>query len=228
MDAIIPAGAPELDAWQPWSPTEARQILADAPMPWYVAGGWAIDLGLGRTTRTHEDLEIAIARTDFARYREFITGLDRFDLYDAGGGRVARLDDGPPDPDNHQLWLLDREAQVWRMDTFLEARDQQTWSTHRDPRVRIPMAEAVRRTADGISYLAPALVLFMKAKAARPKDDEDLRTVLPTLDTGETDLLARTIALVHPGHRWLDTIRGTGEQTPKGAAHESVDDALPA
>jgi hypothetical protein len=227
VDAFIAEGAPELEAWQAWHPTEAQRILSDLPVPWYVAGGWAIDLGLGRQTRRHEDLEIAIARTDFARYREFVNTLGRFDLYDAGDGRLTRLDGGPSNPDNHQIWLLDRDAQVWRMDTFLEARDQRTWRTHRDPRIEIPMTEAVRRTADGIPYLAPALVLYMKAKAARPKDDADLRTVLPTLDTDERDLLARTIALVHPGHRWLDTIRGTTVDTQQGALHEVVDDALP-
>ena len=32
--------------------------------PWYVAGGWAIDLFLGRSTRAHSDVDIAILRRD--------------------------------------------------------------------------------------------------------------------------------------------------------------------
>ena len=34
--------------------------------PWYVAGGWAVDLHLGRPTREHEDLEIGVPRERFA------------------------------------------------------------------------------------------------------------------------------------------------------------------
>jgi hypothetical protein len=217
VDSIINAGAPELDAWQPWDPTHARQLLASVEVPWYVAGGWAVDLHLGRRTRDHEDLEIAISRGNFDDYRAYLDDLGGLDLYDAGGGQVARLAGREqPKPDNHQIWLLDREAQVWRMDTFLEPRDEETWTTHRDPRVRVPMAEAVRRDADGVPYLAPALVLFMKAKAARDKDDADLALTLPTLDSDELRWLARTIELVHPGHRWLDHL--APERSPAAAS----------
>ena len=32
--------------------------------PWFVAGGWAVDLFLGRETRAHEDIEVSIFRRD--------------------------------------------------------------------------------------------------------------------------------------------------------------------
>ena len=32
------------------------------PAPWFVSGGWAIDLFLGRVTRDHSDIEIGIYR----------------------------------------------------------------------------------------------------------------------------------------------------------------------
>src|SRR5690349_16504078 len=34
------------------------------PAAWWIAGGWAIDLFLGRVTREHSDLEIGIWRDD--------------------------------------------------------------------------------------------------------------------------------------------------------------------
>jgi Aminoglycoside-2''-adenylyltransferase len=209
VDPLFEADAPDLEAWQAWHPREAALILTECPVPWYVAGGWAIDLSLGRETREHEDLEIAISRVDFAAYRAFIVGLDRFDLYDAGSGRVSRLADGQePNQENHQIWMYERDAHVWRMDTFLEPRDARTWVSRRDPRIQVPMADAVRRTAEGIRYLAPALVLFMKAKHARDKDDLDLTVTLPTLDQTERRWLADSIDLVHPSHRWSTTVDG--------------------
>jgi len=32
---------------------------------WCVAGGWAIDMFLGKQTRPHEDMEIVVLRRDF-------------------------------------------------------------------------------------------------------------------------------------------------------------------
>ena len=40
-----------LDDWAPWTPKEVAERLKDVTVPWYVAGGWAIDLFLGRQTR---------------------------------------------------------------------------------------------------------------------------------------------------------------------------------
>ena len=36
--------------------------VADLPVPWYVAGGWAIDLFVGQVTRDHQDVDLVIGR----------------------------------------------------------------------------------------------------------------------------------------------------------------------
>jgi Aminoglycoside-2''-adenylyltransferase len=206
-------GVPELDAWEAWHPRQAAEILAECAVAWFVAGGWAIDLWAGRQTREHEDLEIAIPRSEFATYRAYLTGLGRFDLYDAGSGRVRHLADGQqPNPENHQIWLCERDARAWRMDTFLEPGDTRTWVSHRDPRIRVPMDEAVRVTDGGIRYLAPEIVLFTKAKHAREKDEADLTLALPMLDPAERRWLVDAIDVAHPGHRWLDSVDATGRR----------------
>jgi hypothetical protein len=99
--------------------------------------------------------------------------------------------------------VLDRSIRMWRMDTFLEPGDERTWVSHRDERMRLPLDEAIRRTPEGVPYLAPAAVLLAKAKHARPKDDGDLAHTLPTLSDAERAWLRAGIALAHPGHRWL-------------------------
>jgi hypothetical protein len=195
---------PDVDAWLPWHPTEVAVVLAGTDVPWAVAGGWAIDLHLGRETRAHSDVEVAIPNGLFPRFRRALTA---FDLYEALDGGVRKLgpDEGPLD---HQVWVLDPSVRKWRMDTFLEPGDERTWVSHRDERLTLPMAEAVRRTPDGIPYLAPAAVLLAKAKHARPKDEDDLSHTVPTLSVAEKRWLADAIAQVHPGHRWLGEIGG--------------------
>jgi hypothetical protein len=65
------------------------------------------------------------------------------------------------------------------------------------------MAEAVTRTADGIAYLRPELVLLGKAKHCRPKDEADLALVLPTLDQPARDRLRAGLVVADPNHAWL-------------------------
>jgi hypothetical protein len=40
------------------------ELLNSFRRPWFVGGGWAIDLFLGRETRNHQDIDIAIFRED--------------------------------------------------------------------------------------------------------------------------------------------------------------------
>ena len=46
------------------APLQVAQAMAGFRRPWFIAGGWAIDLFLGRVTREHADIEIAVLRTD--------------------------------------------------------------------------------------------------------------------------------------------------------------------
>jgi len=41
--------------------------------PWFIAGGWAVDLFLGRVTRSHKDIEIAIVRADQGALRAYLS-----------------------------------------------------------------------------------------------------------------------------------------------------------
>ncbi len=40
------------------------ELMRDFKRPWYIAGGWAIDLFVGRRTRIHNNVDIAIIRRD--------------------------------------------------------------------------------------------------------------------------------------------------------------------
>lgn len=81
----------------------------------------------------------------------------------------------------------------------------------RDSRIRRPYRAVIERTADGIPYLAPEVVLLFKAgssraKQPRDKDEADLLTVLPDLDRARLRWLDDALAIIHPTHPWRDTI----------------------
>lgn len=56
--------AHEHRAWAPLSPAEVSDLLRDLSVPWWVAGGWAIDLIVGKQTRPHADIDVQFLRAD--------------------------------------------------------------------------------------------------------------------------------------------------------------------
>jgi len=183
--------------WRPWRPEDVARRLHDVRAPWAVAGGWAVDLWLGEETRPHEDLEITVPRSGFDEVRAALAELD-FDVI--GDGRRWPLDD-PAFDVLHQTWGHDRTG-AYVLDVFREPHEDDTWICRRDESIRLPYADVVRRTAEGIPFVAPEIVLLFKAKAARPKDESDAAVVLPTLDAAQRAWLAAALDLVDPGHPW--------------------------
>ena len=195
---------PPLEAWRAWSPHEAAERLRGFAAPWCVVGGWAIDLFVGATTRAHGDLEIAIPRPAFARMR---TQLSGFALYVPGDGELRKLaDDEEPPLDRHQNWVLDTTESVWRMDVMLEPGDATTWVYRRDARLTAPRKQMVA-LRDGIPYLQPQGALLFKAKYADlAKSESDLNVCLPHLTPDARAWLRNALALMHPGHAWIERL----------------------
>ena len=210
MSELLPDGgvqlsSAEIDAlparWLScWTPGEVAQRLAGIAAPWCVAAGWALDLFRGTQTREHGDIEIAIPAASFPEVR------GRFPDYafDAvGSGRIWA--DAAPDAlaATHQTWLRDRGTGDYLLDVFREPHDRQTWICRHHATIRLPYARIVHRTADGIPFLAPELVLLFKAKHARPKDQADFETTVPYLSGAQRATLVELLGRAYPGHGWI-------------------------
>lgn len=192
---------PDDAAWAAWTPQEAALRLAGVETPWAIAGGWAIDLFLGRERRAHEDLEIGAPA---GRFGEIASALGELEFHVVARGVAAPVAEARESMKTvHQTWGLDRAANVWRIDVFREPHDGDHWVARRDESIRLPYDELIEHTADGIPYERPEVVLLFKAKHSRPKDEADLAAVLPHLNVERRRLLARWIEQVHPGHFWL-------------------------
>ena len=193
--------APPLSAWAAWHPRELAKRLVGVGRPWYVAGGWAIDLwresrGLP-PAREHSDVEICIPRPGLP---EFAAALHGLELYGVCAGAIWPLRGATPRRHVRQVWAA--EDGTYRTDLFLESGAGRQWIFKRDARIRMPVRAATGRTEDGIPFLRPEIALLYKAAHRRPKDEEDLEATLPLLDAQARDWLARTLALAHPGHPW--------------------------
>jgi hypothetical protein len=193
---------PDLSEWEAWSPAEIAARLAGVHAPWGIAGGWALSLFLGRRLRDHDDVELAVPAV---RFDELAARFDDRDFFVAGDGVVSPY---PERADTeHQTWARERATGRWRLDVFREPSDGPTWICRRDESIRLPYDELIARTDEGIPYLRPEVVLLFKAKARRPKDDDDLAAVLPSLGVRERTWLAAALARVHPQHPWLSDVQ---------------------
>ena len=192
---------PDIEAWYPWHPRDFAARMERAGVPWFVAGGWAIDLFLDMSTRDHEDLEIAVASSLFE------TLLPRFPEFDfwvpQGERKLARMSTESLAGESHQTWAYERAARVWRFDVFREPHDGDTWICRRDTSIRRPYPEVFEVSADGIPYLRPEICLLFKAKAVRDKDRADFEAALPRMSPAQRAWLHTALERVHPDHDWI-------------------------
>jgi hypothetical protein len=54
----------DLGTWRAVHPAEGAGWLSALTVPWWIAGGWALDLFLSVQIRAHEDLDIGVLRRD--------------------------------------------------------------------------------------------------------------------------------------------------------------------
>ena len=154
----------------------------------------------------HEDLEIALPA---ARFHEMAVRLHDCRLFVPDGGQLHYLGDRPGLLEHsHQTWV--EHAGRWRLDVMREPSDvgpggQDRWVCRRDANLRLPYAEVIRRDQTGVPYLRPDLVMLFKAKAVRPRDQDDFDRTVPDLSADERTHLAVWVARVHglehPGWR---------------------------
>ncbi|WP_217551139.1 hypothetical protein [Streptomyces sp. GbtcB6] len=207
MTDSLPPGGVVLDAdeltarWaDAWRPEQVAERLGGVGVPWCVAAGWALDLFRGEQSRDHGDLEIAVPVAGFAEVRDRFPGY----VFDAvGSGRVWATAGDEALAATHQTWIRDPASGQFLFDVFREPHEGGTWICRRDESLRLPYGAVIDRTADGIPYLVPELVLLFKAKETRPKDQADFDGVLPLLGRTRREVLGGWLTHVYPGHSWL-------------------------
>lgn len=193
---------PPIDAWQPMTVPEAQATFSKLGVPWWVAGGWALDLYLGRQTRVHHDIDVAVLRGD-----ESALGLLRpdFEIFVAHEGELTPWSGEPLPEERHQFWMARREA--WRCEVLLEQHDGLAWGFRRDTSITLPLNEFGAVTTTGIPIVAPKVALLYKANGHEiERNALDFRTVLPALDLIDRLWLREALTAVYRTHPWIDEL----------------------
>lgn len=198
VDATVDVAAP----WAPLTLTQVADVFTGADCMWLIAGGWAIDLFIGRQTRPHGDIDVLVPRRDQHAAQRQLAGWELFAADPPGSLRPWQsgetLSRGV-----HDIWCRRRGSSSWQVQLMLEESDGEDLVSRRDHRVRMPLAQARRTSPAGIPYLAPEIQLFYKASAPREKDQHDFQAALPLLAADQRTWLAQALALARPGHEWI-------------------------
>jgi hypothetical protein len=195
--------------WQPWRPEDVARFFSSLTVPWWIAGGWALDLFLGVQTREHEDVDVLMLRRDQREFRALLQGWDvqeaHPELLPSWPFQEWKLD-APLPVSVHDIWCRPHEGAPWVFQFMVIDSDHDQWISRRTAQIRGSVATLGSVTQDGIPYLAPEIQLLYKAKGLRPKDEADFASTLPALDKKRRTWLAQSLALIHPGHVWLSRL----------------------
>ena len=201
--------------WDAASPRDAVAWFANVSVPWWVAGGWAIDLFLDRQTRLHRDLDIGVFRRDIDAVLASIPG---YEVFEAKDGKLSYLCRRTPRSEVNSLWCRAPGAQTWQFEIMLDEFRGRSWVYRRDPSIRRDPASMIRTHDTGIPYLAPEVQLLYKARAMRARDMQDFDAVVPELSPAARRWLWQCLLQTLPSHPWIGRLDCSGEAHP-GVIH---------
>jgi hypothetical protein len=199
--------------WSAMNPSFTPIIAAARYMegfsgPWFVSGGWAIDLYLGRVTRRHADIEIGIYRSDQdALWRQLPDWSFTKAIQTPSGGKWTRWERNEwLELPFHQILATYPHADPPELEFFLNEQTETHWVSRRHSGLKRPMEEISMVSRLDIPILMPEIQLLYKAKYTRIKDHADFELTLPRLKRSQREWLASALQQYHPDHPWLEAI----------------------
>ena len=206
--------AADIHHWQPLTPEEIHKLLTEFRIPWWIAGGWAIDLFVGRETRPHGDTDVLIRRRDQRAIQEYLADWDLHKTQQPGLKPWPRGEFLGPGVND--IWCRPTSDAPWSLQLMLLDTEEDGWVFRRDPAIRGNLASIGRRTASGIPYVGPEIQLLYTAKPEPlDKDQAEFENAVPLLDASACGWLLQCLQHRFPqGHEWIAALerRKTGER----------------
>jgi len=203
-----------LGSWDPLEVQDARALLSNVRAHWWIAGGQAIDLAIGRELRKHSDLDVLVLRKDHTLIRDAFSGWELWVADPPGSLRPWKEGELLP-AELHDVWCRPGPTEPWRLQIMVDESDGDDWVSRRDARIRRPIETIGAFSDDVVPYLVPEIQLYYKAKEPRGKDEIDFAATLPGLSSEQRDWLAFSIRVSYgAGHPWLGSLGPRGEGSP--------------
>ncbi|HLO14509.1 MAG TPA: hypothetical protein VK206_06760 [Anaerolineales bacterium] len=191
--------------WQPVSVPEIKQLFAEAPFAWGLAGGYAIEEFLGKSIREHGDIDIVVFRDNQIQLQRW---LGNWQLYAADPPGTLRpwLTEEYLPFGIHDIWCHKMGADSWQMQVMLAEVEGDEWFSRRNSRVRGKRDELFTNYSD-MPCIKVEVQLLFKARNIRPKDNLDFQVCLPLMSEYARQWLFDQLNLSFPeGHIWQSNL----------------------
>jgi hypothetical protein len=193
---------PSLWAWEPLRPDDLHPLLSSFERPWWICGGWALDLFLDRETRRHDDLDVALLRRDQLALHDLLQGWDL--RYATPEHTLERWDGRRLDPPIHGIWARrsDEATAPWTCEFLLNEDRDDHWVYRREDKVTRPLDE-IGMNRSGVPFLRPEIVLLYKSSERSPKNEVDFAAAEPHLSESAARWLRGALETCDARHPWL-------------------------
>ncbi|MGV9307933.1 nucleotidyltransferase domain-containing protein [Nonomuraea sp. NPDC003727] len=208
--------------WGRWEPAPLEEVVAlfgASTVPWWVSGGYAIELAVGRAFREHGDVDVSVLRRDQLAVRRLLAGWDCHVADPPGTLRPWPVGEVLPER-AHDVWVRASAGGPWRFQLMLDDAEGEEWVYRRDRRIRRPLS-TLGVPEDGFQRIAPEVQLLYKAKDTRPKDEADFAEVLPLLTGEQRRWLDDALAIAFGAHPWRPAVQtGAAPQGTRAVQEE--------
>jgi hypothetical protein len=191
--------------WEPASPAEVAELFSKCAAPWWIAGGYAIELAAGRVLREHADVDVLLLRRDQLAAQEVLAGWEWWAADPPG--TLRRWAPGETlAGEVSDIWCRPAGDQPWRIQLMLDEHTTSgDWVSRRNTEIRRPISSIGGVGENGVPYLLPEIQLFDKAKNPRPKDETDFAAIRPQLTAAQWSWLREALVATYGDHHWLTT-----------------------
>jgi hypothetical protein len=209
---------------------DLAQFLEPLDAKWFVSGGWAIDMFLGRVTRARCDLDISVPHAERLGCIEFFLSqgwqiegklgdgfktirvlsdceeaIHYFWSFPKGVGFICEYHD---EWGNRRIdYQRETQTELDYLEVFFDRCEHGDFIYHRDPQITRDLELAILER-DGVRYLAPELVLLFKSKTLSKKNTDDFQVVIDYIDRDAKKWLIKALSrLYEDSHPWLDQLQ---------------------
>jgi hypothetical protein len=185
-------------------PLKIAALMRNFQSDWFIAGGWAIDLYLGKISRPHVDIEIAIFRRDQIALQNYLNDwvLQKIDDSVSSVWNRNEFLELPV----HEIHCFHKTSELRNFEVLLNENNENEWIYRRNERVTKPLTKIYSTTDSGIKFLRPEIVLLYKSKNPRAKDKQDFESVVKRLDAESKKWLGNALTICDSKHDWLQKL----------------------
>jgi hypothetical protein len=188
--------------WDHITLDEVVAVLDGLAVPWWIAGGYAIDAFAGSGRRDHDDIDVSLFHADHLVAHVHLSAWDLHCAENPPGILRSWLPSETLGTSIHDIWVRRDADDAWRFQLMLNGGGPSELVFRRDERVRAPLERATF-VKKGVRYMTPEWQLLFKSRGRREKDEFDFRDCLPLMSTGQRAWLRDSLGMADPENPWL-------------------------